>query len=229
MTAPHWIRSRQAPLNPTTPGSPTTPGADGSGGGHCSSDDRRTLDWIYRVVRGATHRRQGAAAREHDQGRRKPSARRVDEHGGLADFPGGYGTIHDADEADRLGGRPSEITGSTRAPLELNCLRRSSRAWEDAGRQIASLLGIYSAVVVISSDPVAAAHVALGIARAEASTDAQSSEIWSATSPSLRSLVTEEIRTASPTAFSYGVSLNKIGYAVEGNEISTSCPAERIH
>lgn len=41
-------------------------------------------------------------------------------------------------------------------------------AWEDAGRQIASLLGSYSAVVVTSSDSVAAAHVALGIARAEA-------------------------------------------------------------
>ena len=41
-------------------------------------------------------------------------------------------------------------------------------AWEDAGQQIAPVLGSYSAVVITSSDPVAAAHVALGIALAEA-------------------------------------------------------------
>ena len=91
-------------------------------------------------------------------------------------------------------------------------------AWEDAGRQIASLLGSYSAVVVTSSDPVAAAHVALGIARAEATHRRVIVGDLVGDIPSLRSLVTDEDPHGITDSFLYGVSLNKIGYAVEGAE-----------
>jgi hypothetical protein len=91
-------------------------------------------------------------------------------------------------------------------------------AWEDAGRQIASLLGSYSAVVVTSSDPVAAAHVALGIARAEATHRRVVVGDLVGDIPSLRSLVTDEDPHGITDSFLYGVSLNKIGYAVEGVE-----------
>jgi hypothetical protein len=91
-------------------------------------------------------------------------------------------------------------------------------AWEDAGRQIASLLGSYSAVVVTSSDPVAAAHVALGIARAEATHRRVVVGDLVGDIPSLRSLVKDEDPHGISDSFLYGVSLNKIGYAVEGTE-----------
>lgn len=91
-------------------------------------------------------------------------------------------------------------------------------AWEDAGRQIASLLGSYSAVVVTSSDPVAAAHVALGIARAEATHRRVVVGDLIGDLPSLRSLVKDEDPHGITDSFLYGVSLNKIGYAVEGAE-----------
>jgi hypothetical protein len=91
-------------------------------------------------------------------------------------------------------------------------------AWEDAGRQIASLLGSYSAVVVTSSDLVAAAHVALGIARAEATRRRVIVGDLVGDIPSLRSLVKDEDPHGITDSFLYGVSLNKIGYAVEGTE-----------
>ena len=90
-------------------------------------------------------------------------------------------------------------------------------AWEDAGRQIASLLGSYSAVVVTSSDPVAAAHVALGIARAESAHRRVVVGDLVGDIPSLRSLVLEEDPHGVTDSFLYGVSLNKIGYQVEEN------------
>lgn len=91
-------------------------------------------------------------------------------------------------------------------------------AWEDAGRQIASLLGSYSAVVVTSSDSVAAAHVALGIARAEATRRRVIVGDLVGDIPSLRSLVKDEDPHGITDSFLYGVSLNKIGYPVEGAE-----------
>jgi hypothetical protein len=91
-------------------------------------------------------------------------------------------------------------------------------AWEDAGRQIASLLGSYSAVVVTSSDPVAAAHVALGIARAEATHRRVVVGDLVGDTPSLRSLVKDEDPHGITDSLLYGVSLNKIGYALEGTE-----------
>jgi hypothetical protein len=91
-------------------------------------------------------------------------------------------------------------------------------AWEDAGRQIASLLGSYSAVVVTSSDPVAAAHVALGIAKAEATHRRVVVGDLIGDISSLRSLVADAEPHGITDSFLYGVSLNKIGYAVEGTE-----------
>jgi hypothetical protein len=79
-------------------------------------------------------------------------------------------------------------------------------------------LGSYSAVVVTSSDSVAAAHVALGIARAEATHRRVVVGDLVGDIPSLRSLVRDEDPHGITDSFLYGVSLNKIGYAVEGAE-----------
>jgi len=89
-------------------------------------------------------------------------------------------------------------------------------AWEDAGRQVAPVLGSYSAIVVISSDPLAAGYVALGIARAEAEHRRSVVGDLVGDLPPLRSLVTEEDPHGITDSFLYGVSLNKIGYDVEG-------------
>lgn len=89
-------------------------------------------------------------------------------------------------------------------------------AWEDAGRQIAPVLGSYSAVLITSSDPVAAAHVALGIAAAEANHRRVVVGDLVGDLPPLRSLVKDEDPHGVTDSFLYGVSLNKIGYEVEG-------------
>ena len=89
-------------------------------------------------------------------------------------------------------------------------------AWEDAGRQIAPLLGGYSAIVIVSSDPIAGAHAALGIARAEATHRRSVVGDLVGDLPPLRSLVAEEDPHGITDSFLYGVSLNKIGYEVAG-------------
>lgn len=89
-------------------------------------------------------------------------------------------------------------------------------AWEDAGRQVAPLLGSYSAVAVISSDPFAAAYVARGIARAEAKHRRTVIGDLVGDVPPLRDLVSEEDAHGITDSFVYGVSLNRIGYAVPG-------------
>jgi len=91
-------------------------------------------------------------------------------------------------------------------------------AWEDAGRQIASLLGSYSAVVVTSSDTIAAAHVALGIARSEAAHRRVVVGDLVGDIPPLRSLIKDEDPHGVTDSFLYGVSFTKIGYPVEGAE-----------
>jgi hypothetical protein len=89
-------------------------------------------------------------------------------------------------------------------------------AWEDAGRQIAPVLGSYSAVIITSSDPIAAAHVALGIALAESKHRRVIIGDLIGDLPPLRSLVKDEDPHGISDAFLYGLSLNKIGYEVEG-------------
>jgi hypothetical protein len=79
-------------------------------------------------------------------------------------------------------------------------------------------LGSYSAIVVTSSDPVAAAHVALGIARAEAKHRRVVVGDLVGDVPPLRSLVRDEDPHGITDSFLYGVSLNKIGYPVEGTD-----------
>ena len=90
-------------------------------------------------------------------------------------------------------------------------------AWEDAGRQIASLLASYSAVVVTSSDPFAAAYVALGIAKAEAKHRRAVVGDLIGDLPPLRDLIPAEDVHGITDSFLYGVSLNKIGYSVGDN------------
>ena len=89
-------------------------------------------------------------------------------------------------------------------------------AWEDAGRQIAQVLGSYSALIITSSDPVAAAHVALGIAAAEAKHRRVVIGDLVGDLPALRSLIKDEDPHGIADSFLYGVSLNKIGYEVKG-------------
>src|SRR4051812_4422226 len=91
-------------------------------------------------------------------------------------------------------------------------------AWEDAGRQIAPFLGSYNTAVVTSSDPIAAAHVALGIARAEA---AQRRVVIGDLVGDLlpfRSLVSDEDPHGISDSFLYGVSMSKVERAVAGSE-----------
>lgn len=91
-------------------------------------------------------------------------------------------------------------------------------AWEDAGRQIAPVLGSYSAVVVTSADPIAAAHVALGIARAEARHRRAVVGDLVGDLPPLRDLVTDDDPHGISDSILYGVSFNKIGRQIEGTE-----------
>jgi len=89
-------------------------------------------------------------------------------------------------------------------------------AWEDAGRQVAPLLSSYSAILVVSTDPIAAAHVALGIARAEATHRRSVVGDLVGDAAPLRSLIKEDEPHGITDSFLYGVSLNKIGYPVAG-------------
>ena len=91
-------------------------------------------------------------------------------------------------------------------------------AWEDAGRQIAPVLGSYSAVAVVSSDPFAASYVALGIARAEARHRRTVIGDLVGDVPPLRDLVSQEDAHGITDSFVYGVSLNRIGYPIPGSQ-----------
>ena len=88
-------------------------------------------------------------------------------------------------------------------------------AWEDAGRQIAPILGSYSAIVVTSSDPVAAGYVTLGIARAEAARRRVIvADLVGDLAPLSGLLTDDEIHGISDTIL-YGVSINKVARPVE--------------
>lgn len=91
-------------------------------------------------------------------------------------------------------------------------------AWEDAGRQVAPILGSYSSVVVTSSDPLAAAHVALGIARAEAARRrVVLGDLVGDLAP-LSSLLSDDDPHGISDCILYGVSINKAARAVAGTE-----------
>jgi hypothetical protein len=91
-------------------------------------------------------------------------------------------------------------------------------AWEDAGRQIAPVLGSYSAVVVTSSDPLAAAYVALGVARAEAARRrVVVGDLVGDLAP-LTSLLADDDPHGISDSILYGVSINKVARAVKDVE-----------
>ncbi len=91
-------------------------------------------------------------------------------------------------------------------------------AWEDAGRQIAPILGSYSAIVVTSSDPAAAAHVTLGIARAEAARRRVVVGDLVGDLPPLASLLSDDDPHGISDTILYGVSFNKVARPVAGSE-----------
>lgn len=91
-------------------------------------------------------------------------------------------------------------------------------AWEDAGRQIAPIIGSYSAVVVSSSDPLVAAYVALGIARAEAPRRRVIVGDLVGDIAPLTSLIADEDPHGISDSILYGVSINKIRRPVVGTE-----------
>ena len=98
-------------------------------------------------------------------------------------------------------------------------------AWEDAGRQIASILGSYSAIVVTSSDPVAAGYVTLGIARAEAARRRVIvADLVGDLAPLSALLTDDDIHGISDTIL-YGVSISKVARPVEGTENLFVVPA----
>lgn len=98
-------------------------------------------------------------------------------------------------------------------------------AWEDAGRQIAPLLGSYSAVVVTSGDPVAAAHVALGLARAEAARRrVVVADLVGDLAPLSALLADDDIHGITDTIL-YGASINKVARPIEGTQNLFVVPA----
>ncbi len=91
-------------------------------------------------------------------------------------------------------------------------------AWEDAGRQIAPIIGSYSAIVTTSSDPLAAGHVALGLARAEAvRRRVVVGDLVGDLGP-LASLLSDDDPHGISDMILYGVSINKVARAVIGTE-----------
>lgn len=95
---------------------------------------------------------------------------------------------------------------------------RNATGWEEAGRSAAPMINNYFAVAVVSSDPIAAAEVALGMARAEAQhRRTVVGDLVGDLAP-LASLVNAEDPHGISDSFLYGISLNSIGREVPGEE-----------
>lgn len=87
--------------------------------------------------------------------------------------------------------------------------------WEAAGRQIAPMLGSYSAAIITSSDELAAAHVAIGIGLAEAEHRRVAiGDLVGEVDP-IQSLVSSDDPHGISDSFTYGVSLNKIAQPID--------------
>ncbi len=87
--------------------------------------------------------------------------------------------------------------------------------WEAAGRQIAPMLGSYSAAVVTSSDALVAAHAAIGIGLAEAEHRRVAiGDLVGEVEP-IQSLASSDDPHGISDSFTYGVSLNKIAQPVD--------------
>jgi hypothetical protein len=93
----------------------------------------------------------------------------------------------------------------------------TAAGWEAAGRQIAPMLGSYSAAVVTSADEFAAAHVAIGIGRVESEHRRVAiGDLVGEVEP-LQALVRSDDPHGISDSFAYGISLNKIARQVDGN------------
>ncbi|HEY5087345.1 MAG TPA: SPOR domain-containing protein [Gemmatimonadaceae bacterium] len=87
--------------------------------------------------------------------------------------------------------------------------------WEAAGRQIAPMLGSYSAAVVTGTDALAAAHVAIGIGLAEAEHRRVAIGDLVGEIEPIQALVTSEDPHGISDSFTFGVSLNKIAQPID--------------
>ncbi|MDQ6718888.1 MAG: hypothetical protein M3Z17_11170 [Gemmatimonadota bacterium] len=95
---------------------------------------------------------------------------------------------------------------------------RAATGWEESGRRAAPMINNYFAVAVVSSDPVAAAEVALGMARGEAShRRVVIGDLVGDLAP-LAQLVPGDDPHGISDSFLYGISLNSIGRAVPGEK-----------
>jgi len=96
--------------------------------------------------------------------------------------------------------------------------RAAADRYERAGRQTSIALRGYSAVLVISDDPIAAAHVAIGLARAEAShRRVVIGDLVGDLAP-IQALVSSDDTHGIYDSFVFGTSFEKILNEVEGTE-----------
>ena len=87
--------------------------------------------------------------------------------------------------------------------------------WEAAGRQIAPMLGSFSAAVVTGTDALAAAHVAIGIGLAEAEHRRVAIGDLVGEIEPIQALVTSDDPHGISDSFTFGVSLNIIAQPID--------------
>ncbi|MCA0376604.1 MAG: SPOR domain-containing protein [Gemmatimonadetes bacterium] len=90
--------------------------------------------------------------------------------------------------------------------------------WEVEGRRLAPLLDQVSAVVIAASDPLVAAHVALGAARLQGQQRRVAIADLVGELPPIEALLTGDDPHGVADSFLYGVSLNKIARPMAGAE-----------
>ena len=92
----------------------------------------------------------------------------------------------------------------------------SEMDWLAEGRELGLTLDHCHAIVVVGADPFATAHVALGIGRAQSQRRRVAIGDLIGDAPPLRELVPEDDVHGLVDSFMYGVSLNRVAYAVAG-------------
>ena len=90
--------------------------------------------------------------------------------------------------------------------------------WEDEGRRLSPLLDTLSAIVVVGADTGAAALVALGAARAQAERRRVVIGDLVGDLEPLEAVIPRHDPHGLADSFTYGISLNRIGYPVEGEQ-----------
>jgi hypothetical protein len=96
--------------------------------------------------------------------------------------------------------------------------RPAAELYERAGRQTSIALRGYSAVLVISDDPIAAAHVSIGLGRAEAPHRRVVIGDLVGDLPPIQALITGDDQHGIYDSFVFGTSLEKVLNEVEGTE-----------